>query len=98
MKKLTISRRDAKAQSFEVNNCFISFVASASLREMVLFESEFFHTFQAPISPRAIPAKNIQGDILPGGHVAHIRGGRPLHGQVKRNADPDIPEPCVSGV
>jgi hypothetical protein len=32
VKKLTISRRDAEAQRFELNNCFIFFVDSAPLR------------------------------------------------------------------
>ena len=32
VKKLTISRRDAETQRFEMNNCFIFFVDSAPLR------------------------------------------------------------------
>ena len=55
MKKLTISRRDAEAQRFDVNNSFILFVASASLREMLLIESEFFHTFLSPLSVPTVP-------------------------------------------
>jgi hypothetical protein len=41
VKEFTISRRDAKAQRFEVNDGFISLVAPAPVREMLLFESEF---------------------------------------------------------
>jgi hypothetical protein len=54
VKKSTISRRDVEAQRFEINNFIILWRlrASASLREIPLFESEFFPTFLVPFPPR----------------------------------------------
>ena len=48
VKKLTISRRDAEAQRFELNNCFIFFVDSAPLRLCAIYPCLRVNFFTPP--------------------------------------------------